>query len=86
MNSKSMFTMGFSNAQLGCCGYDDLAVKPATTSPISDASRLPAPRALKSQIAPPRFSQVGSTSRMSVLNLPRPEIGLLQKGRREGRS
>lgn len=87
MGDKSMFTLGFSKNQLGCCGYDELAVKPATTSPITNSKRIPQASAPKSQAAaPPRFGSIGTTSRIQVQNLKGSGEGLLQKGRREGRS
>jgi hypothetical protein len=87
MGDKSMFTMGFSKNQLGCCGYDELAVKPATTSPITNSKRIPQVNMVKSQLAaPPRAGSIGTTSRVQIQNLQGPREGLLQKGRREGRS
>jgi hypothetical protein len=89
MGDKSMFSMGFSKNQLGCCGYDDLAIKPATTSPITRSNKIPQAsmnyiKTLKA--SPPRFSSVGTTARLNVANLSSAKEGLLQKGRREGRS
>lgn len=87
MSERSMFSMGFSKTQLGCCGYDELAHKPATTSPISDASRFPKQSQYKPvYVGPPRYSSIGTVSYMRVENLRRPAEGLLQRGRREGRS
>jgi len=91
MGDHSMFSMGFSKNQLGCCGYDELAVKPPTTSPLTSLKRKIQPEAQVNVVVPqppilPRLSSAGTTSRIRVENFLRPVEGLLERGRREWRS
>jgi len=87
MSDRSMFTMGFSKTQLGCCGYDELVHKPQTTSPISDASRFPKQNSYKpTYVGAPRYSSIGTTSQIRVENLPKASEPLRLRGRRDGRA
>lgn len=54
--------------ELGCCGYDELAVKPATTTPITFGSR---PRA---RAVPKEEAEMGERPRIHAKPLPSSDI------------
>jgi hypothetical protein len=56
---------------LGCCGYDELAVKPATTTPITFGSR---PQARK---VPKEEAQMGERPRIQAMPMPSADIQVM---------
>lgn len=65
-----------SEPRLGCCGYDELAEKPPTTTPLSyprknSSSALAAKRQSGGAVTRPVYSMGSATVlRFQVLNLP----------------
>jgi hypothetical protein len=54
---------------MGCCGYDELAVKPATTRPITFGTSVP-------KAKPPEEAKMGERPRIQARALPQPDIQL----------
>lgn len=58
---------------MGCCGYDELAVKPATTRPITFGTSLPKAKTNTSETPEP---EMGSRPRIQAKAMPQSDIQL----------